>query len=115
MGKFEDFKDAALKEIGDLLKDFEKETIDALKEEGDEVLVRCRETFPNDMKEDIIRWREELKNSEIGEDYFKHLVKGKLDVLKMDALTQAGIEAKRIDDLREKIFDKLIGLALTLL
>lgn len=59
----------------------------------------------NDLKTNIESWSQLLSDGDIDEDNFKSLLLGQKDLLKMMALTEAGMTEIQIDKFRNGIFD----------
>lgn len=60
--------------------------------------------FLKQIKTDLGRWSSELVSGEITEDDFSNLVHGDDDLLKMVALTKAGIDEAKIDAFKAGLF-----------
>jgi hypothetical protein len=60
------------------------------------------------MKANIEIWTASLANGEIDADDFKSLLLGQQDLLKMDALVQAGLTLIRIDQFKNAVGDLIV-------
>src|SRR5205814_4594733 len=60
------------------------------------------------IKEDLIRWTQELANGEISKGEFEILLIGQKDLIKMSALTQAGLTLARVDEFKTGVFNLII-------
>jgi hypothetical protein len=59
----------------------------------------------NAMKEELQTWTTQLKNGEIDEDDLKDLIAGREDLIKLEALKQAGIAKIELDKFKNGIID----------
>ena len=67
--------------------------------------------FLEAIKNDLETWSKQLADGELSKEDFAFLVKGKKDLAKMKALTQAGLAAIRIDRIRLAMIDLIITAA----
>jgi|ERR1700736_487012 hypothetical protein len=81
------------------LKQYSQQAIDAVK------------SSLNDGKDDLQRWVEELASGEIDKDGFDSLVRGQLDLAKMEALKQAGLAAVQIQSFVNGVIDIVVNAA----
>ncbi len=101
MADFDDFlstlKDELIKLAANQLDELKDRAVDDI------------EQFLEDSKEDLERWAKLLEEDKISKKDFQSLVKGQEDLAKMEALKQAGLSAVRLDQFREKLFDRIVG------
>jgi len=67
--------------------------------------------FLNAVKADLQVWTKQYAQGKLSKDDFEFLVKGKKDLAKMEALTQAGLAAIRVDRVRMAMIDLIITAA----
>lgn len=67
--------------------------------------------FLDSLKADLPLWTKQLASGQLSLPDFEFLVKGKKDLAKMVALTQAGFAAIRIERLRVALIDLIINAA----
>jgi hypothetical protein len=67
--------------------------------------------FLNTIKEDLELWTKQLAEGNLSLEDFEFLVKGKKDLAEMKALTQAGLAAIRIDQIRTAMIELVITAA----
>ncbi len=60
--------------------------------------------FLAQIKTDLARWSAEYVNGQISEDDFSNLLQGDQDLLKMAALTKAGITDAKMDSFKAGLF-----------
>jgi hypothetical protein len=86
--------------IVDLAKSTLKEHVSQATKDGKDLLLL--------IKDDLIRWTEELANGEITKAEFELLLIGQKDLVKMTALKQTGLTLARIDEFKTGIFNLII-------
>ncbi len=67
--------------------------------------------FIDAAKADLQNWTKQLADGKLTPSQFKFLVQGKKDVAEMAALTQAGLAAVHIDQIRSAVIDLVITAA----
>ncbi len=70
--------------------------------------------FAEKAKNDLKRWSEELLDGSLSKTDFEALVKGKSDLAEMEALKLAGLTQVRIDKVKGRVLDTVIGTAFKL-
>jgi hypothetical protein len=63
------------------------------------------------LQADLKTWTEQLAAGKLSPDDFKFLIRGKQDLARMNALTEAGLAAIRIDRIRSAVIDLIITVA----
>lgn len=71
-------------------------------------------TFLDAMKADLKKWTKQYAEGKLSKEDFEFLVKGKKDLAKMEALTQAGLAAIKVDRIRVALIDLVITAAFKL-
>lgn len=97
MSTFDDLLSEIKDGIEDLAKKSAKDFIDGVRKDGS--------AFLTEIEEDLERWVKLLADKKITEDEFELLVKSNRDLLKMKALTKAGMAKKRVQDIANGILD----------
>ena len=69
------------------------------------------DVFLNAVKADLKKWAKQYAEGKLSKENFEFLVKGKKDLAKMEALTQAGLAAIRVDRIRMAMIDLIITTA----
>ncbi|MEW6543380.1 MAG: hypothetical protein AB1411_07200 [Nitrospirota bacterium] len=67
--------------------------------------------FLDAVKADLHAWAEQYAEGKLSKEDFEFLVRGKKDLAKMEALTQAGLAAIRVDRVRVALIDLVITAA----
>lgn len=104
-----------------LMNDFEKflqllksSLIDLAKEAGRDIkeeLLQDGSAFVRKTRGDLQRWTALLAEGRLTKDEFAYLLEAKKDLAEMEALKQKGLAEVRIDELKQSIFDAIIGSA----
>ncbi len=103
---FDQFLEAVKNGVVDLAKTEAVDYIDAARSDGQE--------FLNATKQDLIVWTQQLADGLLSQDEFEFLVNGKKDLAKMEALTQAGVGAAKIDKIRSGVINIVLTSAFAL-
>ena len=90
------------------LLDFAKENFDEYKDE----LLKDGDAFLEKAKSDIERWTEGLTSGALSPADFEFLLKGKKDLVQMEALKQLGLSKIRITKITNGIIDVIAGSAI---
>lgn len=61
------------------------------------------------LKDDLIRWTQEIAEGKLSKEVFETLLIGQKDLIKMSALTQAGLALAKIDEFKNGIFDLILN------
>ena len=69
------------------------------------------QAFLTALQADLKTWTEQVVAGTLSLDDFKFLVRGKQDLAKMNALTEAGLARIRIDKIRAAVIDLIITAA----
>jgi len=67
--------------------------------------------FLDAVKADLKKWARQYAEGKLSKEDFEFLVKGKKDLARMEALTQAGLAAIRVDRIRMAMIDLIIAAA----
>jgi len=103
MSKFDDF-----------LQEVRSGVLDIARGEAAEFLKEARDDgqkFVDAFRADLEAWTQQLAAGQLSIADFEFLVRGKKDLAKMAALTQAGLAAIRIDRIRTASIDLIIKAA----
>jgi len=71
--------------------------------------------FAKKLEDDLQRWSVEYSIHEMTKEEFEFLVKGKKDLLEMEALKQLGLARTELNKLRNAIVDTITGTAVKVL
>jgi hypothetical protein len=71
--------------------------------------------FLHQIKDDLQQWATQFVNGEISKDDFSDLVHGDKDLLKMAALTKAGIPQAKLDSFKAGLFGIIIKVVVALI
>lgn len=93
--------------IADLAKKSLNEYINEAVSDGNNIIT--------DMKTNIQNWSQLLANGEIDADNFKSLILGEKDLLKMNALSHAGLALIRIDKFKDDVCNLVVNTVTTLI
>lgn len=104
---FDQFLDAVKNGVGDLAKTEGVDYIEAARSDGQD--------FLNAIKHDLVVWMQQLTDGLLSQDEFEFLVNGKRDLAKMEALTQAGVGAAKVDKIRSGAINIVLTSALALI
>jgi hypothetical protein len=74
-------------------------------------LVKDGEKFIEENKADLLKWGEQLASGKMTAAEFEFAVRGRQRLLHMEALTQAGLAAIRVDELKHKVVETIVGAA----
>lgn len=74
-------------------------------------LMQDGEDFAKSLQADLPKWGKQLADGKMSAAAFKLAVGGKQDLLKMEALKQAGLAAIRVDKLKQSILNTIVGTA----
>lgn len=104
MSKFDEF----LAAVKDGAKDLARTTIQdfAASAETD------ARTFLDDIEDDLRRWTEQLERGELSSDEFASLLRGRVALAQMAALTAAGVALTRVQRLRDGLTDLVLKTAI---
>jgi len=103
MSDFSKFLDQLKDNLGALATEHAGEALDAFKSDSQE--------FLDEAKADLEDWTRKLAAGEMSAAGFELAVRGKAEVAKMRALTEAGLAAVRIDKIKVAILDTVISTA----
>jgi hypothetical protein len=103
MSKFDDFIGEVKTGIVDIAKIQAKDFVAAATSDG--------QAFVDALKADLQTWTKQLAAGTLAPGDFAFLVRGKKDLAEMKALTQAGLAAIRIDQIRSAAIDLIITAA----
>jgi hypothetical protein len=99
------------------LKELQAGAVEIAKKEGAEYLKSAKadsQDFLETVKADLKRWTKLLAQGRLTKEDYEFLVKGKKDLAEMNALTQAGLAAVRVDRVRVALIDLIITTAFKL-
>lgn len=99
-----DFNDL-LKMIKDDLLSLAEESFSELKDE----ILTDGSTFVLKLKEDMLRWGEGFEGGYLTAADIEFLIKAKKDLAEMEALKIAGLSKVKLEKLRNKIIETVIG------
>lgn len=102
---FEQFLKSVKEQIANLAKTEAGEFVEAAREDG--------ESFLEATKNDLLIWTRQLADGVLTKDEFEFLVKGRKDLAKMEALTQAGLGAAKVEKLRDEVIAAVLNTALS--
>lgn len=74
-----------------------------------EELIADGTAFAEKMKEDLVRWSEQMANGELSKEDLEWLLAAKKDLAEMQELKIKGITQIRIDRIRNSIVETIIG------
>ena len=100
---FDNFFDSLKTGVVDLAKNEVPDFLEEATDDGKE--------FLNSMKDDLLTWTQQLVDGQLSKDEFEFLVKGRKDLAKMEALTQAGATALKVDELKNSVITLVIASA----
>jgi hypothetical protein len=81
-----------------------------LKQGTQQALDAVKSSF-QDGRDDLQRWIGELASGDIDKDGFESLVRGQLDLAKMEALKQAGLAAVQVQSFVNGVIDIVVNAA----
>ncbi len=103
MSKFDDFVTEVKTGIADIAKTQIKDFVAQATSDG--------QAFLEALKADLQTWTKQLAAGTLTRKDFAFLVRGKQDLAKMNALTEAGLATIRIDQIRSAVIDLIIAAA----
>jgi len=103
MSKFDDFLAEVKTGITQLAKLEAKDFVKQATGDGQQLV--------DALEPDLRLWTQQLESGQLSKSDFEFLVKGKSSVAQMKALTQAGVTAIRIDQLRAALIKLIIAAA----
>jgi hypothetical protein len=103
MAKFDDFMSGVKTGIIDIATKEAKDYLGAAQADG--------HAFLDALKADLQTWTQQLASGALSPGDFAFLVRGKKDLATMNALTQAGLAAIRIDKIRAAVIELIITAA----
>jgi len=103
MSKFDDFVKAVKTGIVDIATKEARDFVGAAQADG--------QAFLDALKADLQTWTQQLAAGTLTPGDFAFLVRGKKDLATMNALTEAGLAAIRIDKIRSAVIDLIITAA----
>jgi len=74
-------------------------------------LVKDVQKFVDENKDDLLMWGKQLAAGEMTAEGFNFAVKGRHRLLRMEALTQAGLATIRVDELKHKVLETIVAAA----
>lgn len=104
---FDQFLESVKNGVADLATTEASGFVDAARRDG--------EAFVDATKEDLLVWTRQLADGLLSKDEFEFLVKGKKDLAKMEALTQAGAGAAKVEKVRTGVLNIVLSSALSML
>jgi len=102
---FDAFLDAAKKGVVDVAKTEAFDYLQDAQSDGN--------AFLESTKQDLLVWTQQLADGLLSQEEFEFLVKGQKDLAKMEALTQAGVGAAKIEAVRSGVINAVLTAALT--
>ena len=103
MSDFDDFLAQLKKELSALAKSEVAGHVNAFLTDADQFVAETRS--------DLEMWTAELAQGQMTPEGFELAVRGKAEVLKLRALTEAGLAAVKIDRLKAAILDRVVSAA----
>ena len=103
---FDQFFETLKTGVVDIAKTEAADFLDEAKDDGKE--------FLEESKDRLLKWTKMLSEGKLDKEDFAFLIKGQKDLAKMNALTQAGMAAIRIDRIRVAVIDLVIKAAGTI-
>jgi hypothetical protein len=103
MAKFDDFLEEVKTGVVAIAR---SEAADFIKQASDD-----GQAFVNALRADLETWTRQLVAGQLSAADFDFLVKGKKDLATMNALTQAGLTAIRIDRIRTAVINLIVTAA----
>jgi len=103
MSKLDDFISEVKTGIVDIAKTQAKDFVAEATSDG--------QAFLDALKADLQTWTKQMADGTLAPKDFAFLVRGKKDLATMNALTQAGLAAIRIDQIRSAMIDLIITAA----
>ncbi|NKB81442.1 MAG: hypothetical protein GKS05_06090 [Nitrospirales bacterium] len=100
---FDQFFDDLKTGITDLAKNDVPEFLREATDDGKE--------FLGSMRNDLLDWTQQLADGQLSKDEFEFLVKGRKDLAKMEALTQAGATVVKVNQLKSSVVSLIIDSA----
>ncbi|HEV8540745.1 MAG TPA: hypothetical protein VGQ60_06240 [Nitrospiraceae bacterium] len=95
-------------------KELKKGSVEIAKREASDFVKEATSdgnAFLDSVKADLKTWTKQLATGKLTKEDFEFLVKGKKDLAKMEALTQAGLAAIRVERIRVAMIDLVITAA----
>lgn len=99
-----DFNDL-LKTIKDDLLSLAQESVNEFKDE----LIKDGSAFAAKLEDDLLRWGEGLVGGHLTQSDVEFLIKAKKDLAEMEALKLAGLSKIKLEKLKTKVIDTVIG------
>ncbi len=93
--------------VVNLAKDKFKELVAEASSDGTSLL--------HTLQDDIKKYTQELENKQITPDQFKILLLGDEDLVKMSALTEAGLAEAAADAFKKEVFDTIVNTVLAVI
>lgn len=76
-----------------------------------EALLQDGSAFVQKTRDDLQRWTLLLAEGRLTKDEFEYLLEAKIDLAEMEALKQKGLAEIRIDELKQAVFEAIVGSA----
>ncbi len=92
----------------DIISQVSSLAVGAFKDRKEEI-IKDTEDFVKESEEKLKEWAVNLAKGEITAGEFKLLLTARADLLKMTALTQAGLTLVAVDNLRQGILDTVVS------
>ena len=102
------------KKLDNFLKEVKTGVIAIAKGEAGEFAKQARadgQEFVDAVRADLEKWARQLAAGDLSKSDFDFLVRGKKDLVEMNALTQAGLAAARIERIRTASIDLIVTAA----
>lgn len=103
MATYSDFLDALRATIGSLVSDLAADLKIKAKADADAWLKDC--------EKDLQHWTQELADGDLRKGDYEELILGQRDLLKMKALTEAGLAKVRLDKFKDDLIAAVISTA----
>jgi|SRR5436853_5997071 len=99
-------------DIQAILKDLEGQIVDFAKKNVKEFATKAASDGKQllaTIKDDLGRWTQLLVSGQITDLEFKLLLKGQKDLIKMNALTEAGLTLVKIDEFKDGLINLIVS------
>lgn len=99
-------------DINAILSDLKNQIIDFATKQGKDLATQAvsdGKELLTTLRDDLGRWIQLLAEEQITELEFKLLLKGQKDLIKMSALTQAGLSLVKIDEFKDGIINLIVS------
>ena len=107
MSAFDDFRTSVLDGAGDLAKTLLNGSVKEARADA--------EAFVKKSATKIQKWTRQVADGELTKDEFASLIRGQKDLAEMNALTQAGIAAVKVNKFRREMTGLVVKSALDIL